>query len=72
MGNILSNAGNLAMQNKIKELEAEFENVNTQLGGLSFVICTQKEYDDLPSPRPENTIYIIREEVEMDETGGAV
>ena len=79
MGNILSNAGNLAMQNRIKELETDnkslissVENVNTQLSGLSFVVCTQEEYDTLPTPRPENTIYIIREEVETNETGGAV
>lgn len=34
-----------------------------QLGGLSFVKCTQEEYDDMPSHDPD-TVYIIAEEEE--------
>lgn len=31
----------------------------TSISGLELVVCTQAEYDDLPTPRPSTTIYII-------------
>ena len=31
----------------------------TSISGLEFVICTQDEYDALPTPRPSTTVYII-------------
>lgn len=42
-------------------IEAKMGALETQFGGLSFVVCTQSYYDDLGSGRPENTVYIIRE-----------
>lgn len=34
------------------------EEINTMLDGLSFVKCTQAEYDAIENP-DENTVYII-------------
>lgn len=31
----------------------------TSVSGLELVVCTQAEYDALPTPRPATTIYII-------------
>lgn len=33
--------------------------LKNELGGLSFIKCTQAEYDALGAGRPEDTIYII-------------
>jgi hypothetical protein len=41
------------------------EIINTifrKFGGFSFVEITQSEYDALPTPRPEKTLYIIKKE----------
>lgn len=39
-------------------LQSEVQALQNQLGGLSFVKCTQAEYDAMSS-HPENTVYII-------------
>lgn len=39
-------------------LQSEVQALQNQLGGLSFVKCTQAEYDNMSS-HPENTVYII-------------
>lgn len=31
----------------------------TSISGLELVVCTQAEYDALPTPRPATTVYII-------------
>lgn len=41
------------------EMESLLGVINQQLGGLTFVKCTQAEYDALGAGRPEDTIYII-------------
>ncbi len=40
-------------------LQQQIHSVNTSLGGLKFVSCTQAQYDALGSGRPSNTIYFI-------------
>lgn len=52
---------NVAIGTKANQAEVEslFGIVNQQLGGLTFVKCTQSEYDALGSNRPNNTIYFI-------------
>ena len=42
---------------KVAKIEASAE----QLGGISFVKCTQEEYDDMQTHDPD-TVYIIAEE----------
>lgn len=39
-------------------VQSEVQALQNQLGGLSFVKCTQAEYDAMSS-HPENTVYII-------------
>lgn len=41
------------------EMESLFGTVTQQLGGFTFVKCTQAEYDALGVGRPSDTVYII-------------
>lgn len=40
-------------------IAAEFQEVSANLGGLSFMRCTQAEYDAMES-HEENTVYLIK------------
>lgn len=41
------------------EVEKRFGEVNANLGDLSFIKCTQAEYDAMES-HEENTVYLIK------------
>lgn len=52
-----------ALENRVESLETFRTQTTTQLGGLSFVKCTQTQYDNI-SEHDANTIYFIVDEVE--------
>lgn len=51
-----------ALENRVESLETFRTQTTTQLGGLSFVKCTQTQYDNM-SDHDANTIYFIVDEV---------
>lgn len=47
-----------ALENRVGSLETFANNTITQLGGLSFVKCTQEQYDSITNP-DANTVYYV-------------
>ena len=52
----VSNEGDAFSAENMNDLE---QRIADNFGGMSFIQCTQAEYDALGAGRPEDTIYII-------------
>lgn len=53
----VSQTGDMFSAQNMNDLE---QRINTAFGGLSFVVCTQADFDAIGNGRPADTLYIIR------------